>query len=576
MLKSIFRIFFGAKGTRPGIVLTCLVLAGIAEMISMSVLLPAASRIGGGTTENSSSLNGLVDGILLSIGITPSLQNLIFIVSGMFALKAVLAFAAMAYVVRTVAFVATDMRSSVLKRLLDARWSFFADQRIGFIANSISNDATRAGEAYASSANTIAFMIQACAYVSVAVLISSKLAMLGVLVGGILAISLRSLVKMSRKHGYRQTDRTAELVAYVSDALGNIKPLKSMERQASFIELFRQKIRAIRRAIFRQRLAFQGRKYGEELLVAFFIGVGVYGAAVVGNMPLPELVVMGIVFFQMVALVGKAQMKLQTAVQFESAWWRLTELIERSEAAVEANPGTKSPTFTTGASLKDVSFSHEKKRVIESASIEIPAGKITVLQGASGAGKTTLIDLLIGLHRPNFGSVFIDNVDLHEIDLHKWRRMLGYVPQELTLFHGSIRENITLGDTSITQHDIDEACERAGVREFLDDMEDGLETMTGEMGAKLSGGQRQRIALARALVTKPALLILDEVTSALDPRTEAGIVENIKALAGEFTIIAITHRPAWTAAADRLYEVERGKVSEIKRARSAKRKKARA
>ncbi len=573
MLKSIFKIFFGAKRTRPAFVLTCLVLAGLAEMISMSALLPATTQIGGGASENSSPLNSLVENTLLGIGITPSLENLILIVSGMFVLKAIFAFAAMAYVGYTVAFVATDMRSTLLKQLLDARWSFFTEQRIGFIANSISNDATRAGEAYNNSAITIAYIIQASVYVVIALLISSKLALAGVLVGVILAVSLRSLVKMSRKHGYRQTDRTAELVTYVSDALSNIKPLKSMERQASFIELFRQKIRAIRRALFRQKLARHGRKHGEEILVAFFIGVGVYAAAVVGNMPLPELVVMGIVFFQMVALVGKAQLKLQNAVQFESAWWRLIELIKVSEAAAEPNPGAKTPVFKTGAKLVDVSFSHQTKQVIKNASVEIPAGKITVLQGASGAGKTTLIDLLIGLYQPSSGRVLIDDVELNEIDLRQWRRMLGYVPQELTLFHGTIRENITLGDAIITQADIDEACTRAGVTEFLADIENGLETMTGEMGAKLSGGQRQRIALARALVTKPALLILDEVTSALDPRTEAEIVDNIKSLAGEFTIITITHRPAWTAVADQLYQVEHGKVNEIPNPTAAKRKK---
>ena len=197
-----------------------------------------------------------------------------------------------------------------------------------------------------------------------------------------------------------------------------------------------------------------------------------------------------------------------------------------------------------------------------------------MLQGPSGAGKTTLIDLLIGLYRPDDGSVKIDGVDLMDIDLHAWRKLIGYVPQELTLFHSSIRENITIGDDSLTQADVDEACRLAGVDEFLDDLDAGLDTLTGEMGLKLSGGQRQRIALARALVSRPKLLILDEVTSALDPQMEAAIVDKIKSLAGDFTIVAITHRPAWTAVADHLYQVKKGKVREIANDAKAPRQKA--
>ncbi len=574
MMKSIFKIFFGARKTRPIFVIICLVLAGLAEMVSMSALLPAATQVAGGPTENSSSLNQTVENVMLAIGIAPTLTNFILIVSGSFILKALLAFTAMTYVGYTVAWVATDMRSALLRRLLDANWSYFTNQRVGFIANSISNDATRAGNAYNASAISISYIIQASAYAAVAILISPKLAIASILVGVTLAVSLRSFVKMSRKHGYRQTDNTAKLVTDVSDALSNIKPLKSMERQASYIELFRRKIKAIRRALFRQRLAVHGRKCGEEILVALFIGIGGYAAVVLGGLPLPELLVFGIIFFQMVSLVGKAQLKLQNAVQFESAWWRLHELIDASEKAVEENPGTKTPTLEQGASFESVVFAHQNKTVIHEASLEIPAGKMTVLQGPSGAGKTTLIDLLIGLYRPASGTVRIDGVDLMEIDLHKWRRMIGYVPQELTLFNGTVRENITVGDQSFSDEDIARACQLAGVTDFLEDLEQGLETQTGDMGVKISGGQRQRIALARALVGEPKLLILDEVTSALDPATETAIVERIQALTGQYTIVAITHRPAWTEVADKTYHVEKGAVNEVVKKRNAQRKKA--
>jgi ATP-binding cassette subfamily C protein len=137
------------------------------------------------------------------------------------------------------------------------------------------------------------------------------------------------------------------------------------------------------------------------------------------------------------------------------------------------------------------------------------------------------------------------------------------VPQELSLLHESVRTNISFGDASIADADILEAMEKAGAGEFLRSLPEGLDTNVGEMGGKLSGGQRQRISLARALVGNPSIIILDEVTSALDPTTEAEIIKNIAALGRQYTIIAITHRPAWTKVADRLYRVSAGTVKQV-------------
>ena len=188
----------------------------------------------------------------------------------------------------------------------------------------------------------------------------------------------------------------------------------------------------------------------------------------------------------------------------------------------------------------------------------------STLSGPSGAGKTTIIDLLIGLYSPSGGKIMIGSRPIEQIDTKAWRKRIGYVPQELSLLHESVRTNISLGDTSISDTDILDAIEKAGAGEFLRSLPDGLDTNVGEMGGKLSGGQRQRISLARALVGNPAVLILDEVTSALDPATEAEIIRNIAALGGDYTIIAITHRPAWTEVADSLYHVSRGQVTKAK------------
>jgi ATP-binding cassette subfamily C protein len=154
-------------------------------------------------------------------------------------------------------------------------------------------------------------------------------------------------------------------------------------------------------------------------------------------------------------------------------------------------------------------------------------------------------------------------IPLTSLSLNAWRAMVGYVPQELSLLHSSLRDNIALGNAALSDADIRTALELAQGKEFVDQLPDGLDSNAGEMGGRLSGGQRQRIALARALVGNPKLLILDEVTSALDPETEASICHTATELAGDYTIIAITHRPAWSEIADCLYKIEAGRARPI-------------
>ena len=160
--------------------------------------------------------------------------------------------------------------------------------------------------------------------------------------------------------------------------------------------------------------------------------------------------------------------------------------------------------------------------------------------------------------------MLLDGVPLDEIDLRSWRRQIGYVPQELILLHDSVYANVALGNPGIGKSDVRRALEIAGAWAFVDALPNGMMTTVGQAGAKLSGGQRQRIALARALASRPKLLILDEVTSALDPKTEQEICDNIRSMAHDTTILAITHRPTYLEIADRIYQVDDHTVMEVR------------
>jgi len=567
---AILRIFYGAKGTKPWLVLGCLLLAGISEGIGLASLLPLLSFAvddGGG---ESSVIMTYVEDVLGLVGLTPNLGLLIALVVGAIALKCVLHMVAMIYVGTAVATVATDLRAELIRALLNVRWEYFTKQPLGRIANAVSVDSTRSGQAYQMAAVFQANLIQTVIYSLVAALVSWKLALAALGLGGGIAACLHFWVRKSKKAGRRQTQRTSELVIYLNDALSNIKPLKAMAKVGKFENLFNHKILQLRRALQRQVVSQYALKNLEEILVAAAIGIGFYLATTRWNVPVSQLLIMGLLLFQAVSSVGKLQRQFQRAILLESPYWATRELIDETEAAGEVNEGTLVPTLEHGCRFEEVTFGYGREAVLERASLEIPARGVTVITGASGSGKTTLTDLLLGFYQPQSGRILIDGKPLTEIDLQAWRGMVGYVPQELVLFHDSVLANVTLGDPRLGEREARAALEAAGAWDFVSSLPEGINSIVGEKGAKLSGGQRQRIALARALAGRPQLLILDEVTSALDPQTERDICRNIKTLGRDITVLAITHREAWTELADRTYHADGGLFELVQGSRTLK------
>jgi ATP-binding cassette subfamily C protein len=325
-------------------------------------------------------------------------------------------------------------------------------------------------------------------------------------------------------------------------------------------------MRRLKRSLARRELARQILAQISDVVTALALVAVIYVSFIYFQVSFASLVVSGVLFMKVINNVTKLQKLQQQFAQSEGAYDRVTQLIALTETNREPAFGSKAPDTRADFRFEQVSFAYDNDPVLTDVSLTIGARQITVLKGLSGGGKTTLIDLLVGLHRPQSGQVLLGSTPLGEVDITALRRRIGYVSQELSLLHASIRENICLGDESLTDDQVAEAVRLAGLEDFIASLPQGLATVAGEMGARLSGGQRQRIALARALVTRPDILILDEVTSALDPATEAEIVSNIRNLAEAFTIIVITHRDAWVEVADQLYEVRSGRVHDVGRA----------
>ena len=260
---------------------------------------------------------------------------------------------------------------------------------------------------------------------------------------------------------------------------------------------------------------------------------------------------LGFLFWRVVVQVNRVQTAYSGMAHLEPYFWSLHGMIEETAAEDERWPGRNAlPDGPFDIEVDSVSFGYADHLVLSDFSCRVPSGKLVAISGPSGSGKTTLVDLLLGLHRPHGGAIRIGGVCLHEIDLDQWRAAIGYVSQEPILISDTVRMNVTLGDPAKKDAVIQTALQEAGAWDFVRELDGKLDATVGEAGARLSAGQRQRLLLARALVRKPRLLILDEVTAALDSRSEEGIIATLLELRGRVSMVAVTPRPALVEAAD--------------------------
>lgn len=249
--------------------------------------------------------------------------------------------------------------------------------------------------------------------------------------------------------------------------------------------------------------------------------------------------------------------------QAEASVDRIFELVACQPSVIETSDGLTLPQVTGKVEYSHVSFAYQPGQpVLQDLSLLAEPGQIIALVGSSGAGKTTLVNLLPRFYDPQEGQIFIDGVDIKDVTLTSLRRQIGIVPQETTLFSGTIAQNIAYGQEKLDAQAIEAAAKIANAHSFISKLPQGYYTWVGERGVNLSGGQRQRIAIARAVLLNPRIMILDEATSALDSESEALVQEALERVMENRTVFVIAHRLSTVRRADCILVLERGQVVE--------------
>lgn len=561
---KLIRYFMLAYPFRSLVMVGCFLFSGVAEGLSILTFLPVIELVSGGKAIGNSGVERFIGTLLHFVGLAPSLPVMLGLVVAGIAVKSALLMLAMKQAGYTIAHVTTDLRLKMIKALLAARWNYFVSQPAGYLANAISSEAMRASAAYNHAILLIAAIIQVSVYSIVALWVSWKITIISLLISLVLLFILKGFIKMSRAAGGQQTELMKALIGRLTDMLQGIKPIKAMAREDHIQVLLESETEDIKNAQQRHVLASESLKAFQEPLLVLMIAVGIYYILTFGKQSFPTILLMIFLFNRLLNRVYYGQACFQELSMNESALWSLLGNIDHTRSERETDTGNRQiEKIAKGIHLEALYFSYDTKVVLKNASMNIPAGQIVAIVGPSGTGKTTVADLITGLFRPQAGVISVDGIPLDQLNLHAWRDLIGYVPQEMFLFHDTIYKNVSLGDDNLSRMEVEEALRAAGAWEFVSEIPSGIDTVIGERGSKLSGGQRQRLALARALVRKPQLLILDEATTALDPETEKAICQSLKQFKGAMTILAISHQPAIMEVADMVYHLDDGSIKPL-------------
>lgn len=562
-------VFARAYPYQSTTVLVCLLLAAVFEGIGFSSLVPLLSiavKIEAPTAPNASILSDTsqleqtVVGTLATVGLQPTIGTLCLLVVCGMVLKAVFVLLAQRQVGYTVAHVATDLRLSLLRSLLAARWEYYTHQPVGGVANAFATEATRAAEAYLFGAMILSLGIQSVLYLSLACAVSWQATLGAAGFGIIIMLGLSRLVHLSRQAGNRQTQLLKTMLGRLTDVLYAVKPLKAMARETLIAPLLEKETQRLNKALRREVLSREILRALQEPLVMIALCGGLYLALTHWSLSLETVVALALLFERTLRSLNKVQRQYQRMAARESAYWSLQDTISKSEHELETLSDRQPPHLTQAIRFRRVSFQYGEQSILRDASFCVAAHRLTAIIGPSGSGKTSTVDLIVGLMQPHSGSIWVDDDPLDQIDLQAWRSTIGYVPQEMLLLHDSVFINVTLGDPRLTPADAQAALRAAGAWEFIARLPDGMDTLVGERGSRFSGGQRQRIAIARALVQKPQLLILDEATTSLDPDSEATICATVQQLCGSMTVLAISHQAALLDVADQVYHLANGRM----------------
>jgi subfamily B ATP-binding cassette protein MsbA len=563
-LVHYYKVVYGYLGKKFFVLILIFFSQGITECFGVSMLLPILNMAT--TNEAQDSYTQAIYHFLEYVGIEVSVFSLLVILSLAFLLKGVFKFFQNFLNSYIKLSLTKDIRIGFCHKFRSMKYDLYSNLSIGYMNNLVTTETARAVGALNRYTLLIGSIVLTLIYIFFAFCINWKITILSLVICACLFAMLRGLSRLSRKYSIFESETNSKIQSLLIQSIYNFKYIKATN---SFIQLYKQLFKRINENYlcqFKNAILMAIPISIVEPITIFFLSILVYYYVGYLGKSVAEVMVLLLLFYKAFTYIFRFQLDWQ---KFNGSLGGLEMVIKANQILnnnVEKIGSRRINTFNKAIELRSVNIGYGPKQVLFDVNLVIKKNKSTGIVGESGAGKTTLFDIITGLLTPQSGKISIDGIDYSVLELSSLRNMIGYVTQDPIIFNDTIANNISFWECD-NQEDvckklIKDAAVLANCDKFINEAEMGHETIIGDKGVKLSGGQCQRIAIARELFKEPEIMIFDEATSSLDTESEQLIQQSINSLKGERTIVIIAHRLSTVRNCDYIYVLKEGRIVE--------------
>ena len=501
--------------------------------------------------------NGKVDQIL----------DLIVFAASMFVVQKTAQFGMDSLMAKSSLAVAFDLRTTTFAKLQSLSLSYFEKAQTGDLSYRMTEDIDRIGEVvYKLSHQFLPCILQLIGVLGYMIYRSWQMTLATLIVAPVLAVLIGWFGERMRTFSNRSQQQVSDLSSLLVETFGGIRLIKAFAAEEYSIDRFAEEAERNRKAKYEtERLRAIEYPVVGFLQVLAFCALFFLGVWLISNKTLkPEE--FGSFCIAVTMLIDPINLLASNYNEFkqgEASIDRIYELIDLEPSIVQSPDAWDLPAIAGRVEIQNLTFGYQSATpVLQSLNLNVAPGEVVALVGSSGAGKSTLVNLIPRFYDPQQGQILVDGQNIRDITVRSLRRQIGIVPQETTLFSGTIAQNIAFGQTHIDLNAVEQAAKVANAHQFISQFTQGYQTWVGERGVNLSGGQRQRLAIARAVLLNPRILILDEATSALDSESEALVQEALERIMQGRTVFIIAHRLATVRKCDRILVMEKGEIVE--------------
>lgn len=571
MFKKLSYIFTTRDKIKIGILMVAVVIGSFLELLAVSLFQPFINLIMDTSSLKDSRIMSYVyarfgfDEINYFLAMIAGIIIAVYIVKNIYIIVEKNAIYKFSYRIQR------TMSTDLLKAYMKEPYTFHLGKNISVLQRSMQEDTDQFTKGIIHMLEMVA-EVCVCIAIGIYLFIVSKSITIIIVALLIACLAIFSVIskKYSSAWGREGQIYKSRIYQWMNQSLGGIKEIKVLGREKSFIDHYDHYFAKYVRVLRLNRLIGVIPKHIIEMVCMTGLLLAIIFKIFFGQKDLiefvPQLAVFAVAAFRLLPSVGKINEHL-SAVLYAMPSLDLIYNDLKEVEALEVTEQEKDDSWKLNHAIevKNVSYHYPdgEENVIEHASFAIQKGEMVAFVGASGAGKSTMVDILLGLLKPQYGKIYADDMNIQK-NILTWQKEIGYIPQTIYLSDDTIRNNVAFGvpEDQINEQAVQHALEQAQLSEFIDSLPAGLDTFVGDRGVRLSGGQRQRIGIARALYHDPEILVLDEATSALDTETETAVMKAIDSLQGQKTILVIAHRLTTIKKADRFFEVANGQVIE--------------